>query len=126
MSTAHGTIVTVPDDGVSLVGSDDWNAVHNTSISSTATVEEVDRVVYGGTERLIAAGAGRMFLREPLRPIRGAFSLGTFDVYNDNWLLQYKRATLVPGARVTLAGNAELFLFDLAPVGRLILAGRGL
>ena len=126
MSTAHGTVVTVPDDGTSPVGSDEWNATHNTVIPATGTWEEVDRVVYATTERLIANGSGRLLLRETAPPIRGTFNTGTFEVLNDNYLLQYKRTGLATGTRATLAGNGELYIFDLAPVGRLILAGRGL
>lgn len=126
MSTTHGAVVVVVDDGVSPVGSDEWNATHNTLIPDSGTWEEVDRVVYASTERLIVRGAGRMLLRETVPPVRGTFNTGTFEVLNDNYLLQYKRTGLMPGARATLAGNGELYIFDLAPVGRLILAGRGL
>ena len=46
-------------------------------------------------------------------------------IVDGNYLLQYKRASLSGSARASIAGTGELFLFDLAPVGRLILAGRG-
>ena len=55
--------------------------------------------------------------------------MGTYSIsptiVNDNYLLQYKRASLTGTARASIFGNGELFLFDLAPVGRLVLAGRG-
>jgi len=125
MPAAHRTVVVVADDGISPVGSDEWNGNHNIVIPDTATEEQVDRIVLATTERLTAAGAGRLLLRETVPPFRGAFNIGTFEVLDGNYQLQYKRTTLVPGSRATLVGTGELFLFDLAPVGRLVLAGRG-
>jgi hypothetical protein len=126
MSTAHRTVVVVADDGTSPVGSDEWNGFHNTSIPDGGASSDTHRTVLATTERLIAAGAGRDYIAEPVPPFRGSFDIGTFEVLTDNYQLQYKRTTLAPGARATLAGTGELFLFDLAPNGRLILAGRGL
>ena len=55
--------------------------------------------------------------------------MGTYaiapTILDGNYLLQYKEARLQGAARATLQGGAELFVFDLAPVGRLVLAGRG-
>lgn len=120
----HAKTVVTADDGVSEVGSDEWNATHYETIPSNGAQVEVDHLALSA--RLIAQGTGRLTVREPLQPLKGAYALGSIQITNDTYVLQYKRATLNGTARATLSGNADLFIFDLAPVGRLVLAGSGL
>jgi hypothetical protein len=126
MSTTHAKTVVTADDGVSEVGSDEWNAGHNTSLSSREYQLQQERFSIASTQRLTIADAARMRLLEAVDGIRGSFNAGSQEVYNDNWMLQYKRTGLLGNARVSLFGTGELYIFDLAPVGRLVLAGRGL
>ena len=64
-------------------------------------------------------------MEEAELPFRGAYGLGSFQLIDGTWLLQYKRASLAGTARASLSGTSDLFIFDLAPVGRLVLAGSG-
>jgi hypothetical protein len=126
MSTIHAHTVVAADDGVSEVGSDEWNAGHNTSLSGGEVMLQQERFSVASTQRLSIADVARMRLLEATDGIRGSFSPGSQEIYNDNWLLQYKRTGLSGTARVSIFGTAELYVFDLAPVGRLILTGRGI
>ena len=126
MSTKHGKTVVTADDGVSEVGSDEWKAGHNTSLASREVQLGLERFNIVSSERLTIADAARMRLMETSDGIRGSYNAGSQEVYNDNWMLQYKRTGLLGNARVSLFGTGELYIFDLAPVGRLVLAGRGL
>jgi hypothetical protein len=123
MATTHATTVTVPDDGVSPVGSDEWNAAHAVSLANGEVLHQNSRVAVG--VRMTLAGSSRLRAIGALDAMRGTFGINTAEVLDDNWLLQYKRARLAGNARLTVAGTGELFVFDLAPVGRLVLAGRG-
>jgi hypothetical protein len=119
----HAKTVVTADDGVSEVGSDEWNAQHYLNIPTNDAYVAVDHLNIA--QRIIAAGTGRLTVREPLQPLKGGYLLGSVQLITDQYLLQYKRATLNGNARVDLSGTAELYMFDLAPVGRLVLAGRG-
>lgn len=123
MSSVHNKTVVTADDGVSEVGSDEWNATHNELIQTSSSSIYSDHLNI--TTRLIAQGTGRLTVREPLTYMRGTYGLGSIEVQADTFQLQYKRASFAGAARAALYGNAELFIFDLAPVGRLVLAGRG-
>lgn len=123
-NVTHAKTVVTADDGTSEVGSDEWNATHYETIPDYGAEVEVDHMAI--TSRFIAQGTGRLTVREPLAPIKGGYAVGSIQIVNDQYLLQYKRAALYGTARVNLSGNADLFIFDLAPVGRLVLAGRGI
>ena len=126
MSSVHAKTVVTADDGVSEVGSDEWNAGHNTSLSSGEVMLQQERFNLAATQRLTAANGSRLRLLEAQDQIRGSYNAGSQEIYPDNWLLQYKRTGLLGNARMSVFGTAELYVFDLAPVGRLVLAGRGL
>ena len=119
----HAATVVTADDGVSEIGSNEWNADHYQTIPDGAAQLETDHLAL--TTRLIAAGSGRLTVQEPVPYFKGAYGIGTTEICTDNYLLQYKEARLNGNARLSLFGNAECYLFDLAPVGRLVLAGRG-
>lgn len=125
MSTVHAKTVVAADDPSYEVGSDEWNAAHNTSAVDGEIVTLASRAVGSGTNRFVAAGTGRLQVLTNGQPFIGSYGLGSVSIYDDTYRLQYKRATLNSTARATLVGTGELFIFDLAPVGRLILAGRG-
>jgi hypothetical protein len=108
-----------------LIQPSDWNADHATSLPDTAVLDQYTRVVLPGTDRLTAAVGSRVRVLEMPANFRGTYALGSFAVLTDAYQLQYKELRLASDARATLGGNGELFLFDLAPVGRLVLAGRG-
>lgn len=126
MSTLHGKTVVTADDGASEVGSDEWNAGHNTSLTGGEVMAQPERFVAASTQRLTVADVARLQLLEDAGGLRGSFSVNTLDILNDTWFLQYKRTGLSGNARLSVFGTAELYLFDLAPVGRLTLAGRGI
>lgn len=126
MSTIHAKTVVTADDGVSEVGSDEWNAGHNTSLSGGEVMLQQERFNIASTQRLTVTDTARLRLLEASDGIRGSYNAGSQDVLNDNWMLQYKRTGLLGNARLLLHGTGEMYIFDLAPVGRLILAGRGL
>lgn len=124
MNTAtHAKTVVTADDGASEVGSDEWNAQHYTTIADNGSYVTSDHMSL--TTRVLMAGTGRLTVREPLTYFKGAYGMGPVEIRDDNYVLQYKRASLSGSTRVIAGGNAELFVFDLAPVGRLVLAGRG-
>jgi hypothetical protein len=125
MTTVHAKTVLTADDGVSDVGSDEWNAGHNTSLNNGEVALQQERFNILSTQRLTIANSARLRLLEATDGLRGSYNTGSQEVLNDNWMIQYKRTGLAGNARVTLAGTGELYIFDLAPVGRLILAGRG-
>lgn len=126
MSTVHAKTVVTADDGVSEVGSDEWNAGHSTSLSGGEVMLQQERFSLAADQRLTVIDVARLRLLEATDGIRGSFNAGSQDVVNDNWMLQYKRTGLLGTSRLRLFGTGELYVFDLAPVGRLILAGRGL
>ena len=123
MSSVHAKTVVTADDGTSEVGSDEWNATHNELIPTNSSAIYSDHLSI--TARVIAQGTGRLTVREPLQYMRGTTGIGTVEILDDTYVLQYKRAGLYGNARASLRGTGELFVFDLAPVGRLVLAGRG-
>lgn len=100
-------------------------ATTSVSLPDTATLAQTHRMTLASTDRLTEASTARMTLAEAGVPFRGSFGLGTFEILADNYLLQYRELRMLGNARATVAGTGELFLFDLAPVGRLVLAGRG-
>ena len=120
----HSTTVVIADDGVSAVGSDEWNATHNQSVPDGSTVTgDVDRYSLTSSQRVTINGTGRLAVEEAELPFRGSYGLGSFQLIDGTWLLQYKRASLAGNARASLSGTSDLFIFDLAPVNRLVLAG---
>jgi hypothetical protein len=95
------------------------------TLPDTASQIQLQRLTLASTERFAAQGTARMKLQAEAVPFQGAFGLSSTVLLDDTYLLQYKRARLANSARITLVGTAELFMFDLAPVGRLVLAGKG-
>jgi hypothetical protein len=126
MNVTHAKVSAVADGAdSSLVRPSDWNADHAVSLPDSAVLDQYTRTVLPGTDRLSAAGSSRLRLLEAPGNFRGTYALGSFTVPTDAYQLQYKELRLADTARATLAGNGELFMFDLAPVGRLVLAGKG-
>lgn len=122
----HTKVVAAADDGVSDVEPTQWNQAHSLNMPDSAGWVDPGRTVLGGTERLTMAGTSRLTIQpESNTQFRGAYGLGSLQLVSGQWLLQYKQAQLAGNARATLSDNSNLFLFDLAPVGRLVLAGRG-
>lgn len=121
----HAFVSAVADDAdSSTVSPSNWNANILTSLPTTDVLDRATRYVLPGTDRVTLAGTARIRVLEMAQSFQGAFAISP-TVVDGNYLLQYKRASLLGTARATLAGTGELFLFDLAPVGRLVLAGRG-
>jgi hypothetical protein len=120
----HSTTVVVADDPTYPVGTGEWNDDHWTSLQTTAVLDQFTRMVLPSTDRLTAAGASHVRVTEYPVAFMGSQGIAP-TIVDGNYLLQYKRASLSGSARASIAGTGELFLFDLAPVGRLILAGRG-
>jgi hypothetical protein len=121
----HAFVSGVADDAdATTVSPSNWNADILTSLPTTDVGDWFTRLVLPSTDRLTAAGTGRARVTEYPVAFMGTYSI-TPTIVNDNYLLQYKRASLTGTARASVFGNGELFLFDLAPVGRLVLAGRG-
>lgn len=101
-----------------------WAAPEVAPVHS-GSAHTVPRETLAGATRLTAATSLRVTLANGAVPFKGAYAIGSVSILDDTYVLQYKRATLNGNARVTLAGTGELFVFDLAPVGRLVLAGVG-
>jgi hypothetical protein len=118
MSTTHAKTVVTADDGVSEVGSDEWNAGHNTSLSGGEVMLQQERFNIASTQRLAIADVARIRLLEATDGIRGSYSAGSQEVLNDNWMLQVIRGHCRSGRSACTAGTAELYVFDLAPVVR--------
>ena len=109
-----------------VASANEWNADHNLSLPDSAGWVDPGRTVLSGADRLSLAGTARLTIQpESNTVLRGNYGLGTFQIVDGQWLLQYKHAQLLGNARATLSDNGELFIFDLAPVGRLVLAGSG-
>lgn len=87
--------------------------------------ETVQRLTLAGTSRLSLAGTTRKRLEAPYSPLRSAYGTGAFTIVDDQYQLLFKRARLAGNARATLVGGADLIILDFAPVGRLVLAGKG-
>ena len=126
MTTIHTKTAVTTDDPSVEVGSDEWNEAHSTSLSGGEVMLQQERFSLASDQRLTIIDVARLRLLEATDGIRGSYNAGSQDVVNDNWMLQYKRTGLLGSARLRLFGTGELYVFDLAPVGRLILAGRGL
>lgn len=125
MSTTTHAFVSGISDGAdaTLVRPSNWNADHALALPDTDVQFQAHRMVVTGTDRYTMAGGSELRLLEQLVPFVGIYNLGSFQVLQDQFLLQYKRATLQDSCRATLQGNAEMFVFNFAPANRLILAG---
>jgi len=53
-------------------------------------------------------------------------SAGSNTITTDEFVLDYQRTALYGNARSTLIGTARSVVIDFNPVGRLVLAGRGI
>lgn len=126
MTTVHKKSSAITDSvDTTQVLPSDWNDRHATSLVDSEVGAVTHRQVLAGTDRLTAAGTAELRVLEHAVPFVGAFSVGSPTIAPDTYVLQYKRASVAGNGRVTIQGTAELFIFDLAPVGRLVLAGRG-
>lgn len=125
MSQVHSVTASIGDAApAGGVGTSAWNAEHWVTLASSETLRDYGRTVIDGTNRIVLAGSARYYtLDQPPVPYLGQYGLGTLVIGADQFLLQYKRASLAGNARTSLLSNAELFIFNLAPVGRLVLAG---
>lgn len=104
----------------------DWNDRHAVGVPDTGFLDQADRYVVRGTDRLTLAVTGRLrIFAGAIVGWVGAYAVGSPTIADGFYALQYKEARLQGAARATLIGAGEWFLFDLAPVGRLVLAGRG-
>lgn len=57
MAITHSTVVVVPDDGTSPVGTDEWNAAHTvTTIAATGGTVTTSTPVLDGTQTWNASG----------------------------------------------------------------------
>jgi hypothetical protein len=83
------------------------------------------RFAVSDANRLTAKAGARLSVLGTNPVLLGYYALGSCQIDADAYALQYKRASLLGSARATVIGTGELFVFDLAPVGRLVLAGRG-
>jgi len=126
VTTVHTKTAVTADDPSVEVGSDEWNEAHSTSLSGGEVLLQQERYSLASDSRLTVIDVARLRLLEATDGIRGSYNAGSQDVVNDNWMLQYKRTGLLGTSRLRLFGTGEMYIFDLAPVGRLILAGRGL
>jgi len=126
MTTTHKKSSAIADgaDATQVLPSD-WNDRHATSLLDSEVGEVMHRQALVSTDRLTAAGTAELRVLEQIVPFLGSYGIGSPSILTDQFLLQYRRASLAGNGRASLQGNAELFIFDLAPVGRLVLAGRG-
>lgn len=89
-------------------------------------VNQNDRVTLSSIDRLTVVQTGRLGLSNTISaPSPTARNLGTAQITSDTSFQQYRRASLINGARVTVTGTAQIIISDPAPVGRLVLSGRG-
>lgn len=79
----------------------------------------------GATGGVTLTDPGRVQVYDPASISCGSYSLGSFMLMSDAFVLQYKHLYLYGNARAALNANAEVVLTDLSPGGRLALAGRG-
>jgi Repeat of unknown function (DUF5907) len=94
VALTHSTVVVVPDDGTSPVGSDEWNAVHATSMT---------------TNKLLGrATAGTGAIEE--------ITLGTNLVFSGTTLNAAGGATITVGTTVVSGGTSGNFLYNNAAV----------
>lgn len=126
MTTVHKFSSAIVDGAdATLVRPSNWNDTHSTSLLSSEVARYFERMVLAGTDRLTAVGTSEARVLTRIVSFIGGYAVGSPVLVQDQYLLQYKRASIAGNGRADLSGNAELFIFDLAPVGRLVLAGRG-
>jgi hypothetical protein len=118
LSLTHSTVVLVPDDGTSAVGSDEWNAQHNFTLSSDVIV---GRLSTAGTAQELN-GTQITALLDPmsstLKGLAPASGGGTINFLraDGTWAVPGGLGTTTIGTSTITGGTSGNFLFDNAGV----------
>src|SRR6516225_8692754 len=117
LSLTHSTVVLVPDDGTSAVGSDEWNAQHNFTLSGDVLV---GRLSTAGTAQELN-GTQITALLDPvtttLKGLAPASGGGTINFLraDGTWAAPPGLATTIGGSPIS-GGTSGNFLYDNAGV----------
>jgi hypothetical protein len=142
MPVTHPFVSAIGDGGdATLVRPSNWNADHafpdknvyleapgSVTLATTGNMSQPLRLTLASTDRLTDTGTGRLAISdraiEP--PVMFRRSAGSNTMTTDEFVLDYQRTALYGNARSTLIGTARSVVIDFNPVGRLVLAGRGI
>jgi len=141
MPVTHPFVSAIGDGGdATLVRPSNWNADHafpdknvylegpgSVTLATTGILTQPLRLTLASTDRLTEAGTGRLAISDATiePPVLFRRSAGSSTITTDEFVLDYQRTALYGNARSTLVGTARVIVMDYAPVGRLVLAGRG-
>ena len=142
MPVTHPFVSAISDGGdATLVRPSNWNADHafpdknvflenpgSVTIATTGMLQQPLRLTLASTDRLTSTGTARVgimdFTLEP--PVLSRRSPGSHIIASDEFVLDYQRTALYGDTRSTLTGTGRSVVIDYNPVGRLVLAGRGI
>ena len=101
------------------------------TLPTTGVADQLSRLTLSGTERATEVGTARLNVydygnnQSEYGPLTGSYSLGSFTLRADRWLLQAFELRLQGTSRATLEGSSDLRITDYKPSNRLVLAGAG-
>lgn len=142
MPVTHPFVSAIGDGGdATLVRPSNWNADHafpdknvfleapgSVTIATTGRFIQSTRLALATTDRLIAAGTGRLVVDDKPQDPAVLFhrSPGSTTLSPDSYTVDFERLSLYGDSRTTLIANARSVVTDFEPItSRLVLAGRG-
>lgn len=142
MPVTHPFVSAVADGGdATLIRPSNWNADHafpdknvflenpgSVTIATKGMLQQPLRLTLASTDRLTSTGTGRVGIMDQTLepPVLFRRSAGSTTITDDEFVLDYQRTALYGDSRSTLIGTARSIIIDYNPVGRLVLAGRGI